>query len=245
MIEVLNAEMVNPAILGQQTQISILVNDFSERGVKFPSGQPVSASINATVVIVDSQKPITSFAQGESIQSPYRVEGNLNQEYTDPGINLIDNYYSQSEIETFMNFQSGAHQSAFGSVNLSVAGNYEITYQGISDPSGNVADPKTRYIEVYDSTPPEIFLYGTNPVYVDVNASTFFKDQGAFATDNLEKSIEWESGRFQVSLEKLIDENRQQYEEVSSTIEEIISVAKTQDSLYATFRLKYTVADLA
>ena len=64
-----------------------------------------------------------------------------------------------------MNFQSGAHQSAFGSVNLSVAGNYEITYQGISDPSGNVADPKTRYIEVYDSTPPEIFLYGTNPVY--------------------------------------------------------------------------------
>ena len=245
MIEVLNAEMVNPAILGQQTQISILVNDFSERGVKFPSGQPVSTSINATVVIVDSQKPITSFAQGESIQSPYRVEGNLNLEYVDPGINLIDNYYTQSEIENFMNFQSGAHQSAFGSVNLSVAGNYEITYQGISDPSGNVADPKTRYIEVYDSTPPEIFLYGTNPVYVDVNASTFFKDQGAFATDNLEKSIEWESGRFQVSLEKLVDENTQQYEEVSSTIEEIISVAKTQDSLYATFRLKYTVADLA
>jgi len=244
-IEVLNDELVDPSVLGQKTSISILVNDLTARGVTFPSGQPVSSSINATVVIVDTQNPIVNFLQGATKESPFMVEGNLNQEFIDPGIDVIDNYYSQLEMEQHMNYQLGAHQSAFGSVNLSVAGQYEITYQGISDPSGNVADPKTRYIEVFDNTPPEIFLYGANPLYVDVNASSFFKDPGAFATDNLEHSIEWESGRFEVILQKLTDENTQTYEDVtSSTIQEIITLAKQQNSLYATFRLKYVIADL-
>ena len=246
MIEVINSELVNPSILGQKTPITISVNDFSSRGITFPSGQPVSSSVNVSVLIVDAQKPIVTFSQGEVKESPYQIEGDINQEFIDPGLTVIDNYYSQLEIEKYMNFQSGAHQSSFGSVNLSVAGQYEITYQGISDPSGNVADPKTRYVQVYDSTPPEIFLYGSNPLYVDVNSSINFKDPGAFATDNLENSIEWESGRFKVILQKLIDEDSQTYVDVtSSTIEEIIALAKNQNSLYVTFRLKYVIADLS
>ena len=93
----------------------------------------------------------------ESENSPYHIEGFVNQEFIDPGVILNDNYYSQEEIEKYMNFQSGAHESAFGYVNLSKAGLYQLTYQGIRDPSGNIADSKTRFVQVTDNTPPELF----------------------------------------------------------------------------------------
>ena len=69
--------------------------------------------------------------------------------FSDPGISVIDNYYSENEIISFMNLSDGLASSSFGSVNMNIAGLYEITYQGI-DPSGNVVDPKTRWVEVYD-----------------------------------------------------------------------------------------------
>ena len=81
---------------------------------------------------------------------------------------------------------------------------------------------------------------------MDVNSSNTYKDPGVFATDNLENSIEWESGRFSVTLEKLTDEDSQTYIDVpSTTIEEVIEKAKSQNSLYSTFRLKYELADLS
>ena len=37
---------------------------------------------------------------------------------------------------------------------MEVAGDYQITYQGMSDPSSNPIDPITRYIEVVDNENP-------------------------------------------------------------------------------------------
>ena len=245
-VETSNADLVNSSNLGEETPVSITVNDFPVRGTNYPSGQPVSKTLNITVRIIDNQKPIISFKDGENIDSPYRVQGVLNQAFSDPGITLIDNYYTQTEIEQYMNYPNGAYESAFGYVDMSTAGIYELTYQGIRDPSGNDANTKTRYVQVYDDTPPELILYGSNPLFVDVNNSSIFKDPGVFATDNLEESIEWGSGRFVVTLEKLIDEDSQKYQEVkSTTMEQVISEAKTQNSVYATFRMKYSLSDLS
>jgi hypothetical protein len=128
---------------------------------------------------------------------------------------------------------------------MNIAGVYEITYQGISDPSGNVVDPKTRWVEVYDNISPVVTLYGANPVYVDLNSSNEFKDLGVFALDNLDGAIEWGDSRIVVSVEVLVDENAITYEAVNDSIDNIINKAKTLDSVNTTYRLKYTVSDLA
>ena len=94
----------------------------------------------------------------------------------DPGVIILDNYYSQSEIEQHLGFEvgKGAKESAFGQANVEVAGLYEITYQNITDPSGNQAEPISRWVEVYDEIAPVLTLYGANPIYVDVNSSNVF-----------------------------------------------------------------------
>jgi len=76
-----------------------------------------------------------------------------------------------------------------GTVNMEVAGFYEITYQGINDPSGNDASAVTRYVQVTDTEDPIVTLNGLNPEYVDLeeytNDASSFSDPGAFAQDNL------------------------------------------------------------
>ena len=52
--------------------------------------------------------------------------------------------------------------SASGSVNVNVPGAYLITYNA-SDPSGNPATPKTRTVNVVDTTSPTIILNGQTP----------------------------------------------------------------------------------
>ena len=88
-------------------------------------------------------------------------------------------------------------------------------------------------------------LYGANPVYVDLNSSNEFKDLGVFASDNLDGAIEWGDSRIVVSVEVLVDENAITYEAVNDSIGNIINKAKTLDSVNTTYRLKYTVSDLA
>ena len=86
---------------------------------------------------------------------------------------------------------------------MKVAGVYEIVYQNISDPSGNNAESVTRWVRVYDEDAPLLTLYGANPMYVDLNSTNEFKDPGAFGLDNLEGFIDWETNRFEISVEKL------------------------------------------
>ena len=245
-VQISNINAVDYSKLGQETKISLYVDDFEQRKIKFADGSPVSATISPTVIIIDNLKPIISFVDGNEQQNPYRVQGVPNAIFSDPGISVIDNYYSENEIISFMNLSDGLASSSFGSVNMNIAGLYEITYQGISDPSGNVVDPKTRWVEVYDDISPDITLYGANPVYVDLNSSTQFKDSGVFATDNLDGTIEWGDSRIETFVE-ILNDSTNSYTLVSgeNSLDNIIAQAKTQSSVNSTYRLKYVVSDLA
>ena len=244
-VQVSNMSAVDYSILGQETQISLYVDDFAQRKIKFADGTPVSVTIKPVVKIIDNLPPIVSFVDGYDQLNPYLIEGIPNAIFTDPGITVLDNYYSEQEITSHMALAEGLASSSFGSVNMNIAGVYEITYQGISDPSGNIVEPKTRWVEVYDNTSPVVTLYGANPVYVDLNSSNEFKDLGVFALDNLDGAIEWGDSRIVVSVEVLVDENTITYESVNDSIDNIITKAKTLASVNSTYRLKYTVTDLA
>ena len=244
-VQVSNLDSVNYSILGHESKITLYVDDFALRKVNFADGSPVSVTITPTVKIVDNQKPIISFSDGKEQSNPLLVEGKIGTQFIDPGVSLIDNYYSEQEIVEFMGLSTGPEKSAFGSVNMEKAGVYEITYQGISDPSGNLNEPTTRWVQVVDNTFPKATLYGSNPIYIDLNSTSVFKDPGAFATDNLDGIIEWGDDRIKVMVEMLVDDNLQSYNPVTNSLENIINEAKNQDSVNATFRLQYKISDLA
>ena len=96
---------------------------------------------------------------GPSEDNPMRVEGVLNT-FVDPEISILDNYDTQQEIEQHLGLESGAADSAFGFVNMEIAGIYRLDYQGITDKSGNEAETLSRWVEVFDITPPVMTLYG-------------------------------------------------------------------------------------
>ena len=244
-VQVSNLDSVNYSILGHESKITLYVDDFALRKVNFADGSPVSVTITPTVKIVDNQKPIISFSGGKEQSNPLLVEGKIGTQFIDPGVSLIDNYYSEQEIIEFMGLSTGPEKSAFGSVNMEKAGVYEITYQGISDPSGNLNEPTTRWVQVVDNTFPKATLYGSNPIYIDLNSTSVYKDPGAFATDNLDGIIEWGDDRIEVMVEMLVDDNLQSYNTVTNSLENIINEAKNQDSVNATFRLQYKISDLA
>lgn len=244
-VKLFNIESVKYSEVGQESKITLYVDDFDGRKINYPTGEPVSYTLNPIVRIVDDQRPHVIVKSGNNKSSPLVVKGKLGDLFDDPGIELLDNYYSQKEIENYMGYSIGAHEGVFGFVNMEVAGLYEIVYQEIYDPSGNVNIPASRWVMVEDDEHPEIFLYGSNPIYVDLNSSNVFKDPGAFALDNLDGEIEWESGRFKVFVEMLTDENLQSYSSLTSTLKDMIEIAKAQDSVNATFRLKYEIRDNA
>ena len=244
-VQVYNANAVDYSQLGQETKLTLYVDDLAVRKLSYPSGKPVSTTIAPTVRIVDNQKPIIAFVDGETQASPYLVTGVRGGVFVDPGISVLDNYYSENEIMAHMGYSSSLTESAFGSVDMGVAGVYSLTYQSISDPSGNIADSKTRWVQILDNEAPSITLYGSDPIYVDLNSSNVFKDPGAFANDNLDGVIEWESGRFEVVVEVLTDSGTQLYNQLTTTFEEVLALAKTQSSVNATFRFKYLVKDKA
>jgi hypothetical protein len=245
LVDVSNANAVNYSILGQETQLTLYVDDLPIRKLAYPSGNPVSTTLTSTVRIVDNLPPLVLFSDGETQNTPYLVEGAHGGIFVDPGITVIDNYYDEQEIISHMGYANGLEESVFGTVDMGVADLYQITYQGISDPSGNVIDSKSRWVRVFDDEPPEITLYGSDPIYVDLNSSNVFKDPGAFASDNLDGAIEWESGRFEVVVEVLTDSQTQVYNQLTTTFEEVIALAKTQASVNATFRFKYSLKDKA
>ena len=61
---------VDYSVLGQETQISLYVDDFAQRKIKFADGTPVSATSRPIVRIIDSLKPIISFSNGNSQANP-------------------------------------------------------------------------------------------------------------------------------------------------------------------------------
>ena len=244
-VEISNLDSVDYTQLGHESTISLYVDDFEQRKVNFADGRPVSVTIKPVVKIVDSQKPIISFTDGNEKENPLKVSGGIGLSFSDPGVSLIDNFYTEQEILNYNGLEQGAEQSVFGKVNMEIAGLYEITYQGISDPSGNFNDPKTRWVQVVDSNPPDITLYGSDPIYMDLNTTNIFKDPGVFGIDNLDGTIEWGDSRIDVFVEMLVDDVTESYSTVSNSLESIIEKAKKEDSVNATFRLKYIISDLA
>lgn len=244
-VEVLNDKTVDFTQLGQITELSVSVTDLPTRKIRTPEGEIVSSSVNPVIKIIDNLPPLLSHTNGLTEDKPMRVEGVLGTFFVDPGITILDNYYTQVEIEQNLGLQSGAADSAFGFVDMEIAGIYKLDYQGITDPSGNDAVTLSRWVEVFDVTPPVMTLYGADPYYVDVNSTNVFSDPGAFALDNLDRLIEWENGngRVKLSIEKLLADNIS-YETVDTTIPAIMAEAKKQISLHATFRLTYSVKDV-
>ena len=243
LVQVTNLDSVDYSSLGD-AEISFVVDDFSLRRVNLPSGSPVTTSTSLKIKIIDNLPPILSVSEGVSNQIPYRVEGTIGGIFNDPGISILDNYYSEQEIEANMGYAVGSVESAFGSVNMEIAGIYEISYQGITDPSGNEGASISRWVEVYDETSPELTIYGANPLFVDVNDTTsLFRDPGAIAFDNLDGEIEWESGKITVSMQ-FFDDNGEAVP-TDSTIDEIVEVARTQPSLNKTFQMIYSYVDAA
>ena len=244
-VKVYNATSVDYSLLGQETKLTLYVDDLEIRKISYPSGKPVSTTLTPIVRIVDNLSPLVLFSDGETKEKPYLLEGGVGRVFVDPGITLLDNFYSQQEIVSHMGYSTGPEESVFGKVNMEIAGLYQLTYQQISDPSGNLIEPKSRWVRVYDNDPPQITLYGSDPIYVDLNSTNVFKDPGAFASDNLDGAIEWEDGRFEVTVEVLADEATQSYNAITTTFEEVIILAKNQASVNASFRFKYLLKDKA
>jgi hypothetical protein len=244
-VKVYNANSVDYSILGQQTKLTLYVDDLEIRKISYPSGKPVSTTLTPTVRIVDNLSPLVLFSDGEAEATPYLVEGGVGRVFLDPGITLVDNYYAQQEIVSHMGYSTGPEESVFGNVDMEIADLYQLTYQQISDPSGNVIESKSRWVRVFDNDAPVITLYGSNPIYVDLNSTNVFKDPGAFASDNLDGAIEWEDGRFEVTVEVLANEVSQSYNAITTSFEDVIAVAKSQASVNATFRFKYSLKDRA
>ena len=143
-----------------------------------------------------------------------------------------------TEIEQHLGLGSGAADSAFGFVSHGDCRNLSLGLSEITDKSGNEAETLSRWVEVFDITPPVMTLYGADPYFVDVNASNVFNDPGAFAIDNLDRFIDWEEFAMEaikLSIEKLLEDDT--YEPVETTIPAIMAEAKKQLSLHATFRL--------
>jgi len=116
-VEVLNAESVDFTQLGQVTELSLSVTDLPTRKIRTPEGEIVSTSVKPKIKIVDNLPPILSHGIGTE-SDPMRVEGVLGTFFVDPGVTILDNYYTQHEIENFLGLQSGAADSAFGFVNM-------------------------------------------------------------------------------------------------------------------------------
>lgn len=116
---------VNTSVLGTYN-VSYRVNDSS--GIESVASRSVS--------VVDRIAPVISLIGSNSITV------NLNSIYTDPGVNVTDNYdanvASRLVIENL--------------VNTAQLGTYTITFR-VSDASQNVAVPVSREVRVVDMTP--------------------------------------------------------------------------------------------
>ena len=106
-----NLDAVDFTTLGHESKITLYVDDFNFRKVNFADGKPVSSTITPTVRIVDSQKPVISFTEGQDSADPLLVEGKIGASFIDPGISLIDNYYTEQEIINFNGLSQGAEKS--------------------------------------------------------------------------------------------------------------------------------------
>ena len=223
---------VDSSSLNESSTMTISVNDQSVRG----TDEGAVTTLTPKVKIVDVIAPILRFPSGQpdpfvvegimpelallNGSSKDQVSGNTDSDYyfNDPGIEIIDNYYTTDELHTHNgidnsksytfeytdvnNTSDSTNQKVFSPVfeysqdriqtdlDMAKIGEYTLTYS-ISDPSENVAT-LTRSIKVQDTQAPVVKLYGTKTMYVDLQSifdgESRYYDPGAFAIENLYKT---------------------------------------------------------
>lgn len=133
-------------------------------------GSAVIVTTDGSKVIYDRTKPVITITGSDENVEVYST-------YADKGASASDNYDNNvnSRIVTS------------GSVNMSVLGDYIITYS-VSDEAGNAADQKIRKVTVTDMTKPVIALKGLSEVNIAVGS--VYADSGATVTDNYDSSAE-------------------------------------------------------
>ncbi|RUM66817.1 MAG: hypothetical protein DSZ06_02625, partial [Sulfurospirillum sp.] len=133
------------------------------------------------VQVVDTTKPVINLIGDDNITVA------VNEEYSDLGAVVSDNYDSSVQLRTS------------GSVDSTKVGVYYMYYDA-NDSSSNVADQKHRVVNVVDTIAPELSLIGESFVVVERNQK--YIDQGAVATDNYDKNIT------NIKIVNPVDENK-------------------------------------
>jgi len=158
--------------------IEICIWDVSEQQLKCPgviiyldlSGNPIipppsfTPDADYAVQIEENVKPVIILIP----DNPYEVEKCT--VFTDPGATASDP--NDGDISGDIVVQ--------GTVDTSKVGEYTLTYTVINT-SGVAADPKTRVVNVIDTTDPVITISGANPMIIAYCAT--FNDPGATAND--------------------------------------------------------------
>ena len=147
-----------------------------------PDGEQVS--LNRLVIVTDSIAPEITLLD----QNPLRFVAAPGTNFPDPGAFVRDNY------------DVGRTVYGTGFVDMATPGSYLRTYNA-TDAAGNAAQTVTRTVEILepaDTRPPEIVIFGTNPVQHEVK--TEYEDEGAAATDA-------KDGNIQVNVETNVNTN--------------------------------------
>lgn len=152
---------VDPNTVGTYT-ITYTATD--DQGTPADTSDDLVASINRTVNVVDTTKPVITLNGA----SPLTVE--CHAAFTDPGANATDT--CAGDLNSAMQVS--------GTVDPNTVGTYTLTYN-VSDPSGNIAETVTRTVNVVDTTGPVITLGGNSTETVECHTS--YADAGATAND--------------------------------------------------------------
>jgi hypothetical protein len=123
-----------------------------------------------TVNVVDTVPPVITLL-GSNVMTVQ-----VGSPYAEPGYTATDNYDGNITAWVVVS----------GSVNHNVVGSYILRYT-VSDSSGNPAQEKTRTVNVVDTVPPVITLFGDNPMTLQVGSP--YAEPGYTASDNYDGNI--------------------------------------------------------
>src|SRR6056300_1144418 len=119
-----------------------------------------TTTVSRTVTVLDTTGPVITLEKGDSEETTdYTVE--RYSTYTDPG-------YSADGGETV---------TLTSTVNMSVVGDYTVTYSATDDQ--NNTSSVVRNVYVRDTTAPIVTIIGSNPDYVERGSNTPWVDAGS------------------------------------------------------------------
>ncbi len=144
-VNLITSGVVNTGVLGTYTLRYNAIDNAGNR----------ADEVVRTVRVVDTTKPVVTLIGSSTV----RVK--QGETYTEPGMNVSDNYDSSNQIQ----------QTISGSVNISTVGTYTLTYTA-RDSSGNISTPVQRQVIVETVTVDSSnFNNATTFVTLDINPS--------------------------------------------------------------------------